>query len=72
MLYWLHSHVNIKGFGNTDKAAKSALSYNHRLLNFLTQILNQQFNLSPVTPIICIQLPVEVLGKRKIGKPEYT
>ena len=29
-------------------------------------------NLSPVTPIICIQLPVEVLGKRKTGKPEYT
>ena len=30
------------------------------------------FNLSPVTPIICIQLPIEVLGKRKIGEPEYT
>ena len=32
----------------------------------------QALNLSPVTPIICIQLPVEILGKRKIGEPEYT
>ena len=34
--------------------------------------MSQVFNLSPVTPIVCIQLPVEVLGKRKIGEPEYT
>ena len=29
------------------------------------------FNLSPVTPIICIRLPVEVLGKRNIDPSTY-
>ena len=31
--------------------------------------LNCDIDLSSVTPIICIQLPIEVLGKRKIGEP---
>ena len=34
--------------------------------------ITEDIILSTVTPIICIQLPVEVLGKRKIGRPEHT
>ena len=33
--------------------------------------ITKDINLSPVTPIICIQLPVEVLGKRNIGPSTY-
>ena len=29
--------------------------------------VTEDINLSPVTPIICIQVPVEVLGRRNIG-----